>query len=142
MKTLFSNILLGTLLIFMMGCRTNQNQMPYAPVDIYINTSLPSYSSLNIIGGWVYVSGGNDGLLVYRQTYESVVAYERRCTFELPNSCGSGVVDSTNFLVECDCDGTKYSIFDGSVIEGPATISLYQYRTSFDPISGQLHIYN
>jgi nitrite reductase/ring-hydroxylating ferredoxin subunit len=116
--------------------------MPYVPVDIYINTSLPAYSNLNIIGGWVYVSGGNDGIIVYRQTFETIMAYERRCTFELPNSCGFGVVDSTNFMVECDCDGTKYSIFDGSVLEGPAPLSLYTYRTSFDPSSGQLHIYN
>lgn len=116
--------------------------MPYAPVDIYINTSLPAYSNLNIIGGWVYVTGGNDGIIVYRQSYEVINAYERKCTYQLPNSCGYGVVDSSNFYVECDCDGTKYSIFDGSVIEGPATISLYQYRTSFDPNSGQLHIFN
>lgn len=116
--------------------------MPYVPVDIYINTSLPAYSNLNIIGGWVYVTGGNDGIIVYRQSYETVVAYERKCTFELPNSCGYGVVDSTNFIVECDCDGTKYSIFDGTVLEGPAPYALYQYRTSYDPNSGQLHISN
>lgn len=123
-------------------CRGNQNQMPYVPVDIYINTTLPAYSNLTIIGGWVYVSGGNNGIIVYRQSFESVVAYERKCTYQLPESCGRGEVDSTNFYVECECDGTKYSIFDGSVIEGPASYSLYQYRTSFDSNSGALHIYN
>lgn len=130
------------MLILMTACRGNRNQMPYVPVDIYINTSLPAYSNLNIIGGWVYITGGNDGIIVYRQSFEVINAYERKCTYELPNSCGYGVVDSTNFFVECDCDGTRYSIFDGSVIEGPAPMALYQYRTSFDPGTGQLHIFN
>lgn len=130
------------MILFISSCNRSSNQMPYAPVDVYINTSLPAYSNLQIIGGWVYISGGNDGIIAYRQSYEVIVAYERRCTYQLPNSCGSGVVDSTNFYVECACDGTKYSIFDGSVIEGPAPYSLYQYRASFDPNSGQLHIFN
>lgn len=129
-------------LVLIDGCRGNRNQMPYVPVDIYINTTLPSYSNLNVIGGWVYVTGGNNGLIVYRQSYEVINAYERRCTYNLPNSCGTGVVDSTNFFVDCDCDGTRYSIFDGTVTQGPAPTSLYMYRTSFDPNSGQLHIYN
>lgn len=142
MKNLISYLFLFMVFFAIPGCNGNQNQMPYVPVDIYINTTLPAYSNLNIIGGWVYVSGGNDGIIVYRQTYESIVAYERRCTYELPASCGFGVVDSANFFVECDCDGTKYSIFDGTVMEGPAPFALYQYRTSFDPNSGQLHIFN
>ncbi|MCB9194683.1 MAG: Rieske 2Fe-2S domain-containing protein [Flavobacteriales bacterium] len=135
-------ILISLLIAGTASCNRNSNQMPYVPVDIYINTNLPAYSNLTIIGGWVYVSGGNNGIIVYRQSYESIVAFERKCTYQLPNSCGYGVVDSTNFYVECDCDGTKYSIFDGSVIEGPAPYSLYQYRSSFDSNSGQLHIYN
>jgi len=65
------------------GCRRNNNQMPYVPVDIYINVSLPAYSNLSGIGGWVYVTGGNDGIILYRQTYETIVAFERRCIYNV-----------------------------------------------------------
>ena len=144
MSKILKTILVSIILIFSMsGCRKNSNnQMPYVPVDIYINTSLPAYSALNGIGGSVYVTGGNDGIILYRQTYEIVVAFERRCTYNVEESCGFGVVDSSWTTVDCDCDGTKYHIFDGSVLEGPATYGLYQYRTSFNPDNNQLHVYN
>ena len=116
--------------------------MPYVPVDIYINTSLPAYSNLNSIGGWVYLTGGNDGIILYRQSYESIVAYERRCTFNVQESCGYAVVDSSWATASCDCDGTKYLIYDGSVLEGPATFGLFQYRVSFNPDVNMVHVYN
>lgn len=124
------------------SCNKNSQQIPYVPVDIYMNISLPSYSNLGIIGGWVYVSGGNSGLLVYRQSYESIVAYDRYCTYNLDDPCGYASVDSSGTTVLCDCDGTSYTIYDGSVISGPATYPLFQYRTTFDVNSNQLHIYN
>jgi nitrite reductase/ring-hydroxylating ferredoxin subunit len=130
------------LLLLFSSCNRNRNFMPYVPVDLYINTSLPAYSNLNIIGGWVYATGGNNGIILYRQTYDKINAYERRCTYNVEEACGAGVVDSTGFTVNCDCDGTKYHIFDGSVIEGPATFALYQYNTTFNPDQNQLHVYN
>jgi nitrite reductase/ring-hydroxylating ferredoxin subunit len=142
-KSLFIFILaLSIVSLGFTDCRRNRNMMPYVPVDIYLNISLPAYSSLNIIGGWVYVTGGNNGILVYRQTYENIVAYERRCTFEVENACGAVTVDSTGLTVVCECDGSKYHIFDGSVLQGPAVWNLYQYRTVFNVNNNQVHIYN
>lgn len=139
---IFLLFLVSILLFSATSCRRNSNLMPYVPVDIYLNISLPAYSNLNIIGGWVYVTGGNNGILVYRQTYDLIVAYERRCTHEVETACGAASVDSTGLTLECICDGSKYHIFDGSVIQGPAVYSLYQYRTTFDVNSNQVHIYN
>jgi nitrite reductase/ring-hydroxylating ferredoxin subunit len=135
-------LFISFLAIGLTDCRRNRNMMPYVPVDIYLNISLPAYSNLNIIGGWVYVTGGNNGILVYRQTYETILAFERRCTFEVENACGAVTVDSTGLTVVCECDGSKYHIFDGSVLEGPAVWNLYQYRTTFNVNTNQVHIFN
>jgi hypothetical protein len=36
-------------------------------VDAYINTTLPQYQQLSVIGGWTYFSGGNRGLICVPQ---------------------------------------------------------------------------
>ncbi len=129
-------------LLLSASCNKNNNNVPYVPVDLYINVSLPSYSNLNIIGGWIYVSGGSKGLIIYRQTTETFMVYDRHCTYNVNDPCGKAVVDSTNISVSCDCDGSQYQIFDGAVINGPATLPLHQYQTSFDLLGNTLHVFN
>jgi len=124
------------------GCNKNNQIVPYVYVDLYVNISLPSYSSLNAIGGWVYVSGGSKGIIVYRQTADQFSAYDRHCTYNGDNSCGPASVDSTNSYVNCSCDGSQYQLYDGLVIQGPATYSLKTYQTSFDLMTNTVHIYN
>ena len=129
-------------LILFVSCSKNQNIVPYVYVDQYINISLPSYSSLNYIGGWTYITGGSRGIIIYRQSYDQFSAYDRHCTYNADNPCGKATVDSTNTFVECSCDSSRYQLFDGLVIQGPATYSLKNYQTNFDVITNQLHIFN
>jgi|TARA_Y100000385_G_C13065028_1_gene626282 nitrite reductase/ring-hydroxylating ferredoxin subunit len=130
-----------TILLFS-RCTKNQNIVPYVYVDHNINISLPYYSSLNSIGGWAYISGGSQGIIVYRQSYDQFSAYDRHCTYNAENPCGKASVDSTNSFVECSCDSSKYQLYDGLVIQGPATYSLKNYQTSFDIVTNQIHIFN
>lgn len=124
------------------SCNKNRNRVPYVPVDMYINTSLPAYVNLSAIGGWVYASGGSKGIIIYRQSSDIFMAYDRHCTYDVNANCNPAVVDSTNIAIRCECDGSRYQIYDGSVIEGPATMSLQQYQTSYDIMSNTLHIFN
>ena len=133
---------LSMLLFSNNSCVKNQNIVPYVYVDLYLNISLPSYSSLNAIGGWAYVSGGSQGIIVYRQTFDTFSAYDRHCTYNADNPCGTAAVDSTGTFVECECDGSQYQLYDGLVIQGPAGYSLKGYRTTFNSFTNQLHIYN
>ncbi len=137
-------LLIPSFLLFLLSasCRKSNQAVPYVPVDLYINVSLPLYSNLNVVGGWVYINGGSKGLIVYRQTTETFMAYDRHCTYNIDNPCGAASVDSTNLTISCDCDGSQYQIYDGAVINGPATYSLHQYRTSYNPANNTLHIYN
>ena len=125
-----------------LGCNKNNQIVPYVYVDLYVNISLPSYSNLNAIGGWVYVSGGSKGIILYRQTADQFAAYDRHCTYNSDNPCGPASVDSTHSFVECSCDGSQYQLYDGLVIQGPATYSLKSYQTSFDLMTNSVHIYN
>ena len=129
-------------MLLLCNCTKNQNIVPYVLVDQVINISLPSYSSLNTIGGWKYISGGSQGIIIYRQSYDQFSAYDRHCTYNADNPCGQASVDSTNSFVECSCDSSQYQLYDGLVIQGPATYSLKNYRTNFDVMTNQLHIFN
>jgi len=128
--------------VLVISCVRNQNIVPYVYVNQYINISLPSYSSLNAVGGWIYITGGSKGIIVYRQSFDQFSAYDRHCTYNANDPCGKASVDSTNSFVECSCDGSQYQLYDGLVIQGPALYSLKPYQTTFDPLTNQLHIFN
>lgn len=130
----FIYILFLTIATVVISCKksTQQNRAPLVPVDRYVNISLPQYQSLNVAGGWAYTSGGIKGIIIYRRGINEFVAFDRNCTYNDANSCGYASVDSSNVLIKCDCDGSVYNIFDGSVSQGPATLPLRQYNASFD----------
>ena len=137
-----STCLLLLSLVVVSSCNKNKNRVPYVPIDLYLNITLPSYTNLNVIGGWVYVSGGSKGLIVYRQTSETFMIYDRHCTYDINAACAPASVDSTNLSISCDCDGSQYQLYDGAVINGPATYSLQQYQSIYDGLANTLHIYN
>ena len=120
----FLSLLSISSLILCFSCSKQRNVVPYVYVDQYINLSLPSSGSLNITGGWSYISGGSKGIIIYRQSYNQFSAYDRHCTYNANNPCGKANVDSTNSFVECSCDGSKFQLYDGLVIQGPASYSL------------------
>ena len=143
-NTIYNIICVFTLcyFIFLTSCVKNTNIVPYVYVDQYVNISLPSYASLNAIGGWVYITGGSEGIIIYRQSYDQFAAYDRHCTYNADNPCNKASVDSTNSFVECSCDGSQYQLYDGLVIQGPASYSLKNYQTSFNSMTNELHIFN
>jgi len=124
------------------SCNRNNQVVPYVAIDTYLNLNLPAYISLNGISGWTYVTGGNEGLIVYRQTQNVFMVYDRYCTYNVDGSCGAASVDSTNITISCECDGSQYQLFDGAVLQGPATTNLHQYRSDYDELNNTLHIYN
>jgi nitrite reductase/ring-hydroxylating ferredoxin subunit len=127
--------------LFFSNCRKDQdNGVPIAPVDIYIYTSDPAFINLNAIGGWVYITGGVRGILVYRKSSSEFMAYERNCTYQSDNICATVYVDNSNIIAEDTCCNSKFSMIDGSVIQTPATFPLRTYNTTFD--GSTLHIYN
>jgi nitrite reductase/ring-hydroxylating ferredoxin subunit len=124
------------------SCKKDKNEdlIPNIAVDFYINIASTQYLELHSVGGWVNVTGGVRGIIIYRKSIDEFMAYERNCTYQPSNSCARVSVDNTNLMAIDSCCGSKFLLTDGSVIKSPATYPLKQYRTSLD--GNILHVYN
>ncbi|MEX1192711.1 MAG: hypothetical protein WEA99_12120 [Brumimicrobium sp.] len=134
-----------TILMLLFGCNKNkQHPIPYFTFDANINLSLPSYNSLQGVGGWAYVTGvGSKGVIVYRQSVDNFVAFDRHSPAEGGFDCETGLeVDEDNFLILNDpCSNARFSLYDGSVIDGDTKWGLRSYLTGYN--GGEtLRIYN
>ncbi len=129
-------------LLIVFSCRKNEDLIPNVSVNEYINLNLPSYSNLNAVNNWIYYPAGAKGLIIFRKSTTEFVAYERACTYD-PNTSGAVVYMLPNGIDAKDsiC-GSKFFIFDGSIINGPASRPLQQYRCTYNISANQLHIYN
>jgi nitrite reductase/ring-hydroxylating ferredoxin subunit len=134
MSPRFGKLLL-TLLLFISfaACHKDKQKttIPYVYVSItlYPNTLTSDYIP---VSGWVYVTGGYRGLIVYRMTENEFMAYERTCPYDPDEDNAIVEVDSSNIIaVDHNC-GSQYILTDGSPIKGPSGYPLQQYRTSYD----------
>jgi hypothetical protein len=124
------------------GCNKDENDViPFADVNLFLHTSDPLFINLNAVGGWIYLAGGSRGIIVYKVSNSEFRAYDRHCTFQPTNTCALVSVEVNNITGLDDCCGSKFILAsDGFVSNGPATLPLKKYQTSFD---GQvLRIFN
>ena len=122
--------------------QTVQDNIPYQTVNITIYPNDPLYFRIQSIGGWVYLNGGVNGIIVYRKTQQDFVALERTST-QLPDDSYAAVkVQADNFTLKDSISGSKWQITDGTVLLGPANKSLRLYSTLYDSGTGALHIKN
>lgn len=142
-KTFYSAALLCCIVITTLfySCRKDDaNGVPIVSVDIYLYTTNPSFINLNAVGGWVYITGGVRGILVYRKSISEFMAYDRNCTYNSNDACAIVYVDATNIIATDTCCNSQFSIVDGSVLQSPAGMPLKAYNTTYD--GNVLHIYN
>ncbi|MEX1190036.1 MAG: hypothetical protein WED33_12320 [Bacteroidia bacterium] len=119
----------------------SQLGIPLVDVDQYVLLSNPSNITLNSVGGWTYLDDGSRGIVVYHRAFDEYVAFDRHCTWQAQESCGIVSVDSTNIFMGCACCDSRYSLIDGSVINGPSINPLLQYQALLSG-PGILHVYN
>lgn len=126
---------LFALLIITSGCRDrNTNRVPDVPVNIAINIYQPDFFNLTVPSGWVYITGGSRGIIVYRKSTTEFVALERHSPFEPQDNCAV-VVNEDNVIISDPCSDSQWLITDGTIVQGPTAFALETYRTSFsDPI--------
>jgi nitrite reductase/ring-hydroxylating ferredoxin subunit len=144
-KTILNNPLFFIVAIiaisFYYSCKKNRDgNIPLVSVNVNININDPVFIKLTTVGGWEYISGGSRGLLVYRKSQEEFMAYDRHCPYKPSDDCGQVAVDSSNIIAIDKCCNSEFVITDGSVLKGPAVVSLKQYQTSFN--GTVLRIYN
>lgn len=122
------------------SCTKNSQAIPYVAVSVQINLSNPDYFALKSPGGWVYITGGSKGMVVYRLDNSTFKAYDRHCPYQPDNECSRIAVENTQLTVKDTCCGSVFQLMDGSIIGGPADRNLQEYKTSFD--GNILSIYN
>jgi hypothetical protein len=116
--------------------QTVQDNIAYQTVNITLYPNDPLYFKLQTAGGWVYIGGGVNGIIVYRKTATNTptdfVAIERTST-SLPDNPDAKVkVQPDNFTLKDTISGSKWQIFDGGLISGSATQNLRLYNAIFD----------
>ena len=135
--------LIGVLLLVSSapGCRKSEpGGVPPVAVDISININNPAYNALAVPSGWLYLSGGSQGLIVYRNGPSEFTALDRHCPYQTGDLCRVYVDSSEVIARDSLCCHSAFLITGGEVIEGPAALNLQQYNTSFNGTT--LRIYN
>ena len=127
------------ILLLFTSCKKDETQVPYVTVDFTIYVTDPLYINLNAVGGWMYVTGGSKGILLYRKSIDQVMAYDRHCTYKIEDAC-QVEMESNNFTLVDSCCFSKFEVDNGSVVQAPATVYLKQYSNDFDGTI--LHVYN
>lgn len=110
-----------------------------APVNLTINTDLPSYFHLKNMGGFIYETGGNKGILLIHAYDDNFYALDRACTHNPDWACSLIHVDSSRLNLRCGnydstwkpCCDSRFQ-FDGTVTKGPAKYPLRAYPVSIN----------
>jgi hypothetical protein len=127
--------------LFLFSCQETNYPIPDVPVNISINLGLPSYSTLNAAGGFVFIDGGSRGIVVYRN-FDEFVALDRHSTYNSQEDCAIVEINPINTFELLDtCSGSTFSILSGVVVSGPAQFGLKRYNTYWDG-AYTVNIYN
>ncbi len=112
--------------------KQDTSAVPYVPVSILINIQNSDYSALKTVGGYVYVTGGSKGIIVYRSDLNTFKAYDRHCPYQPKNSCSFLKVDVDAMTTIDTCCTSKFVLQDNSIFSGPSSLKMQEYATSFD----------
>jgi nitrite reductase/ring-hydroxylating ferredoxin subunit len=113
--------------------KEDDSQVPFVAVDITLNLDLPDNVPLLNPGGWLQITGGSRGIIIYRINLEEFVAFDRHCTFEAEKGCKITVSSESNVTaIDNQCCNSVFSIIDGFAQSGNAKRQLKEYNTSFN----------
>jgi nitrite reductase/ring-hydroxylating ferredoxin subunit len=119
---------------------TIDSPIPNIPVNVQIDLQSPRYLSLQTIGGVIMLEGGYRGIIVYHKSNNEYAAYDRACAYQTTDTCAYVKIDSAMSSVGCNCCTSRYQLYDGVPIKGPANSGLRTYQTSVS--NDYLLIYN
>jgi hypothetical protein len=133
----------GFLFLLLSGCSKkseNSNDIPYIYVNFSINPNSTQYLRLNNVNGWEYLTGGYKGILVYRQSLNDFISFERACPYDWQTADARIVVDTAGSTAHCPVCKSYFTLLDGTPYKGPSRYPLKQYQSSYD--GNLLYIYN
>ncbi len=116
------------------ACRRERQQgnIPYVNVNFTVNINNPSYNSLKGIGGWTYYNNaGNEGVILYRKSENTVNAFDRLGVYQPELRC-KVYVDSSNIYAVDTCSNISYLLVDGFPVGGENSLPLITYQASLN----------
>lgn len=143
MKNLLTKIpifFIFTLILSIIPACEGEKRIPYVNVNIIIYPDLPEYNTIKTPGNHIYITGGYAGIILYCISADTYIAYERNCPHNYSNNNAILDVDSTNMFMVCRDCSSKFTITDGSKLEGPSKNPIIIYKTTLN--NNALHIYN
>lgn len=139
-----SSLFIATfILLAPIACKKNSNTPTsdfFNPVYVYqtVDLTFAQYTQLNNLQGYVYLTGGNKGIILYHTIDDQFVAFDRTCPVRPDSSCAYVSVDSVPTRYRCGQPGSSgwkiccHSLFDaayGTQLSGEATRGLKTYYT-------------
>ena len=122
-RSLLVLIALSSLLF--QGCKKSVATPPPSSVDFTIDLKDNSNSDLSKNGGFI----AKNAILIIRYdntTGPRYYATQQNCTYR---NCDLTYLSANN-SIQCPCDNCMFDVITGSVIQGPATVSLKTYKTT------------
>ena len=133
-------ILIAALLCVSCSGRYEHETIPNVSFRFTIYPNSVNYVNLNYYGGYEYFTGGVSGIIVYRLDESTFFAYDSACPYDWQDPDSWLWVDDSGLLIVDSCCGAKFSILDGSPVQGPTSLSLKHYQCRYD--GAALTVYN
>jgi Rieske Fe-S protein len=150
-KWLTSMIFLMALTVTLQNCTKNTDTQDFFnPVQFktQLNLNLPQYIGLLAPQGYVYLTEGNKGTVVYHLPQGGFAAYDRTCSYNPKDACAQITVDSNYTGMRCGkyangfqaCCTSVFDLNTGTAIQKPASRPLKVYFTSYDEVQKVLYV--
>jgi nitrite reductase/ring-hydroxylating ferredoxin subunit len=129
-----SLFLLSLITLLLLGCskEENPNDIPVVAVNFVVNPNSTEYLELNAVNGWVTVTGGYRGIIIFRKSLNEFAAFERACPYDWQQSDARIEVESSGITAICPHCSSKFILLDGSPFNGPSPYPLKPYLASYD----------
>lgn len=121
------------LLLLLTTCKPDLSDDPIPAAffdDISINLNLPAYNALKSNGGYMYLSEGVRGIILYRKNETTYLAFERNCSYKPNQACSTVEVHSSGLYMTDPCCQSIFNFETGDATGGPAWRPLLQYTTA------------
>lgn len=113
--------------------KDEQSRIPYVAINRTINTSLPDYQKLTVIGNYITLPNeGSKGVIIYHSP-DGYVAYDMHCPHDPYEHNGKVyVVEPENLFAKDSVCGSVFSLIDGNVQSGVSEMPLEKYKVYED----------
>jgi len=124
-------------LLVMTGLVSCSNEIssvsPVPDVNVREEVSLNSIAAQPLKvrdGNFILITGGINGIIVYRKTADIYLAFERKSPYKMEDACGVITVPSSQFYMEDTCHKCTFN-WEGRPTGGPCQSVLKQYTVQY-----------